>query len=54
LGEVILNFAEAAADSGRLEEARMAANEIRARAGMPDLPQINRGRADFKNRNDDG
>lgn len=39
LGEVILNFAEAAAESGKLEEARMAVNEIRARAGMPDLPQ---------------
>lgn len=38
LGEVILNFAEAAAEAGKLEEATAAVNEIRARAGMPDLP----------------
>lgn len=38
LGEVILNFAEAAAEAGHLEEARVAVNEIRTRAGMPDLP----------------
>lgn len=38
LGEMILNFAEAAAEAGKLEEARIAVNEIRARAGMPDLP----------------
>lgn len=39
LGEVILNFAEAAAENGNLEEARIAVNEIRTRAGMPDLPE---------------
>lgn len=38
LGEIILNFAEAAAEAGQLVEARAAVNEIRARAGMPDLP----------------
>lgn len=38
LGEVILNFAEAAAEAGHLDEARSAVNEIRARAGMPNLP----------------
>lgn len=38
LGEVILNFAEAAAEAGQLGEAITAVNEIRARAGMPDLP----------------
>jgi hypothetical protein len=38
LGEVILNFAEAAAEAGQLAEATAAVNEIRARAGMPDLP----------------
>lgn len=38
LGEVILNFAEAAAEAGHLEEARQAVNEIRARVGMPALP----------------
>jgi len=37
LGEVILNFAEAAAEAGHLDEARSAVNEIRERAGMPDL-----------------
>ena len=38
LGEVILNFAEAAAEAGQLVEAAKAVNEIRTRAGMPDLP----------------
>jgi hypothetical protein len=38
LGEVILNFAEAAAESGHLDEAREAVNEIRRRVNMPDLP----------------
>lgn len=38
LGEVILNFAEAAAEAGQLVEATQAVNEIRTRAGMPDLP----------------
>jgi hypothetical protein len=38
LGEVILNFAEAAAEANHLEEARAAVNEIRSRVGMPDLP----------------
>jgi hypothetical protein len=38
LGEVILNFAEAAAEANHLDEARAAVNEIRTRAGMPGLP----------------
>ncbi|SFU26979.1 Starch-binding associating with outer membrane [Porphyromonadaceae bacterium KHP3R9] len=38
LGETILDFAEAAAEAGHLEEARSAANEVRARSGMPNLP----------------
>jgi len=38
LGEVILNFAEAAAEAGHLAEATAAVNEIRNRVGMPDLP----------------
>lgn len=38
LGEVILNFAEAAMEAGELVEATQAVNEIRARAGMPDIP----------------
>lgn len=38
LGEVILNFAEAAAEAGHLGEAADAVNEIRARAGMPNIP----------------
>jgi starch-binding outer membrane protein, SusD/RagB family len=38
LGEVILNFAEAAAEAGQLADATKAVNEIRARAGMPALP----------------
>jgi len=35
LGEIILNFAEAAAEAGKLDEATDAVNEIRARVGMP-------------------
>lgn len=38
LGEVILNFAETAAEAGKSAEAIAAVNEIRKRAGMPDLP----------------
>jgi hypothetical protein len=38
LGEVILNFAEAAAEAGHLDEAWAAVNEIRSRVNMPDLP----------------
>lgn len=38
LGEAVLNFAEAAAEAGHLPEAFTAVNEIRTRAGMPDLP----------------
>lgn len=38
LGEVILNFAEAAAEAGHLDEAAAAVNEIRARVGMPAIP----------------
>ncbi|MBN9385512.1 MAG: RagB/SusD family nutrient uptake outer membrane protein [Chitinophagaceae bacterium] len=38
LGEVILNFAEAAAQAGQTSDAYDAVNEIRKRAGMPDLP----------------
>ena len=38
LGEVILNFAEAAVMAGQLSEATAAVNEIRTRAGMPALP----------------
>lgn len=38
LGEVILDFAEAAAQAGHPDEATAAVNEIRARAGMPNLP----------------
>lgn len=38
LGETLLDLAEAAAEAGHLEEARAAANEVRARSGMPALP----------------
>ena len=38
LGEVILNFAEAAAEAGHLDEAASAVNEIRRRVNMPKLP----------------
>ncbi|MGK6350060.1 RagB/SusD family nutrient uptake outer membrane protein [Parapedobacter sp. DT-150] len=39
LGEVILNFAEAAAETGHLDEAKAAVDEIRNRVGMPPLPE---------------
>jgi hypothetical protein len=38
LAEVILNFAEAAAEANHLDEAAAAVNEIRNRVGMPNLP----------------
>ncbi|SMG24746.1 RagB/SusD family nutrient uptake outer membrane protein [Sphingobacterium psychroaquaticum] len=37
LGETLLDLAEAAAEAGHLDEARTAANEVRARSGMPPL-----------------
>ena len=37
LGETLLNLAEVAANAGHMEEARAAANEVRARSGMPTL-----------------
>jgi hypothetical protein len=36
--EVILNYAEACLGLGEEEEARQALNQIRQRAGMPDIP----------------
>lgn len=38
LGEIYLNFAEAAAEAGRTDEAYKAVNTVRRRVGMPDLP----------------
>lgn len=38
LGETLLNLAETAANAGHADEARAAANEVRARSGMPALP----------------
>lgn len=38
LAEVILDFAEAAAEDGHLDEARAAVNRIRERVRMPDIP----------------
>lgn len=38
LGEIILNFAEAALEADKLDEARDATNEIRNRVGMPEIP----------------
>ncbi len=38
LAGLLLNLAETAAEAGHLAEARTAANEVRARSGMPELP----------------
>ncbi|MDR1156430.1 MAG: RagB/SusD family nutrient uptake outer membrane protein [Bacteroidales bacterium] len=38
LGELLLDYAEAAAEAGHLADARVAANEVRARSGMPGFP----------------
>lgn len=38
LAEVYLNLAEAAAEANHLDDARAAANAVRSRVGMPDLP----------------
>ena len=38
LAEIILNYAEAAAEAGHLSDAKDAVDEIRARVGMPKLP----------------
>jgi hypothetical protein len=45
LGELYLNYAEAAANAGNAAEARAAINKIRSRAGMPDLPASLQGEA---------
>ena len=39
LGEVLLNYAEAAAEAGHLNEAKAAVDEVRARVNMPPLPE---------------
>lgn len=39
LAEIKLNLAEAAAEAGKLDEAKAQADEIRARVGMPALPE---------------
>ena len=36
--ELLLNYAEAALESGHEDEARKATNEVRARVGMPEIP----------------
>jgi hypothetical protein len=38
LGELLLDYAEAAAEAGHSADARTAANEVRARSGMPAIP----------------
>jgi hypothetical protein len=38
LAGILLDYAEAAAEAGHPDEARAAANEVRARVGMPPLP----------------
>ncbi|KAA6348004.1 RagB/SusD family nutrient uptake outer membrane protein [termite gut metagenome] len=40
LGELLLDYAEAAAEAGHLAEARAATNEVRDRVGMPGLPDM--------------
>jgi len=52
LGEVILNFAEAAAEAGQLAEATTAVNEIRTRAGMPGLPSLTKEQLILRIRNE--
>ncbi|WP_276090607.1 RagB/SusD family nutrient uptake outer membrane protein [Pedobacter sp. JY14-1] len=53
LGEVILNFAETALETNRLDEARQAINEIRLRAGMPELPlELNQEQLRLRLRNE--
>lgn len=39
LAEIIMNYAEAAAEAGHLTEAKAAVDEIRARVSMPPLPE---------------
>lgn len=38
LAEILLNYAEAAAEANHLSEAKTAVDEVRARVGMPSLP----------------
>lgn len=40
--EMLLNYAEAAAEAGHLDEARDAVDEVRARVGMPALPTMDK------------
>lgn len=42
LAEIYLNLAEAAAEAGQLGDARIAANAVRSRVNMPDLPVVSK------------
>lgn len=44
LAEAILNFAEAAAEDGHLDEARAAVNRTRERVGMPDITETDQAK----------
>jgi len=47
LGELLLDFAEAAVEADHLADAQAAVNEVRARSGMPSLP-TNLSQADMR------
>lgn len=52
LGETLLNLAEAAAESNHPNEARAAANEVRARSGMPEIPNLSKEELVLRIRNE--
>ena len=52
LGELLLDYAEAAAESGNLSDARTAVNEVRARSGMPALPGMSQADLILRIRNE--
>ncbi|MGV8094310.1 MAG: RagB/SusD family nutrient uptake outer membrane protein [Mangrovibacterium sp.] len=52
LSELMLDYAEAAAEAGHLDDARIAANEIRARVKMPALPSLSQDELILRIRNE--
>lgn len=50
--EAILNYAEAAAEYGKLDEARSAVNRIRERVGMPDITETDQTKLILRIRNE--
>lgn len=52
MAEIYLNLAEAAAEAGKLTDARTAANLVRSRVGMPEIPVLSQNETILRVRNE--